>query len=1111
VRAIALGLLCAAMVWGQAQNTAQIQGTVQDATGSAVPGAEVRATQTETGALRTATSGVDGTYVLSNLPVGPYRVEVRKEGFSSYIQSGIVLQVATNPTVDVQMKIGAVSEQVQVEANAAIVETQATGVGAVIDNRRILELPLNGRVATDLIGMVGGVIPQGVAGNGGYPGTQQFVIAGGQAFGVAFYLDGSIFNNPWDLANMPMPFPDALQEFKVETSSLTASNGIHAGGTVTGITKSGTNSFHGDLFEFFRNGDLNARNFFAPTRDTLKRNQVGGTVGGPVKKDKLFFFFGFQDTILRQDPVTNTAATFVPTAAMLAGDWSACPQDLTPLAANVKSLFINNKISPTQYDPAALKLAALLPKSAAPCGNTSYGITTHVNETQLVGRGDYQTSAKNSLFGRYLRSHYFRPPSMTFTPDNILTSTQGALNDADQSWAFGDTYLISPQIVNQVRATVDRIGIHRYDSDYVSACDLGAALVYCGYVPHQSGFTVTGGFTVGPGTGGQAVAHTTPLQLNDDISWVRGKHQINFGVGGAVSKMLFDGNVYAQTNWTFPNLPQFLLGQFNTNSLSTPNTLDLEKWFVNAYVQDTWKVTSHLTVNAGLRWEPFLPTSELRGYIYNFSVASLANNVKTTQFVNSPPGLTFPGDPGFQGKRGMNSYWNLFAPRVALAYDPKGDGKTVIRASFGIAYDYVSGELLVNSADAPPFGGTEMWAGQFSNPFASNVGGNIFPYTVDKNAPFATSGTYIYPPTNLKTTSVNQWNLVVQRQVGRDWLLSASYLGSESEHLWASYQENPAVFIPGNCVAGQYGLAAAGPCSPAGDSNAQARRLFSIAGYPGAAKYLGFVERLDSGGTSSYNGLILQVQKRLSKGLQMNANYTWSHCIGDLSIGNSTGNAGAGFAIPNNRRFDRSNCQSNEIGGTFSSDRRHLFTFSTVYETPRFSNNMVRMLASRWQVAGIYLARSAPWITASLSSDVALNFDSSANQRPIQVLQNPLAANAGSPCANTAPCVSWINSAAFQSPTLGTLSPMGRDNIPGPKFFNFDMSVRREFAIHERYTLQLRGEAFNVTNSFRAGVAPPSLAGGASGVGLTFGTPTFGQITSALDPRIMQLALKFTF
>jgi outer membrane receptor protein involved in Fe transport len=1088
-------------VWAQSQNTAQINGTILDASGAAVPGADIKATQTDTGVVRTTTSGASGDYVLPNLPVGPYRLDVGKAGFSTFVQSGIVLQVATNPTVDITLKVGATSEQVQVEANAALVESQATGVGTVMENRRILELPLNGRVATDLIQYTPGVIPQGVAGNGGYPGTQQFVIAGGQAFGVAFYLDGSVYNNPWDLANIPMPFPDALQEFKVETSSLTASNGIHAGGTVTGLTKSGTNSFHGDLFEFLRNGDLNARNFFQPTRDTLKRNQFGGTIGGPVKRDKLFFFFGYQDTITRQDPTANAAATFVPTAAMLQGDWSACPQDLASLPSTVRSLFSNNQISPTAYDKASLNLAATLPKSAAPCGNTSFGLVTHVNEGQYVGRADYQTSSKNSLFGRYFQIHFFRPPSMNFTPDNILTSTQGALDDTDRSWAFGDTYLFSATVVNQLRATVDRLGVHRFAHDYVSACDVGAALVYCGYVPHQSGFAVTGGFNLGPGTGGQAVAHTTPLQLNDDISWVKGNHQINFGVGGEVSKMLFDGNVYAQTNWTFPSLPQFLLGTFSTNSISTPNTLDLQKWFVNAYVQDTWKATPHFTVNVGVRWEPFLAPSELRGYIYNFSLANLINNVKTTQFVNAPPGLTFPGDTGFNGKKGMNDYWHLFAPRVAVAWDPKGDGKTVVRASFGISYDFVAGEMLVNSADAPPFGGTSIWSGQFSNPYATNVGGNVFPYTVDKNAPFVTAGTYIYPHSGLKPTSVNQWNLVVQHQFRNDWLVSATYMGSESTHLWDSFQVNPALILP--CANG-----VVTSCNSTANQNA--RRVFSQMGYPGS-KYYGFVESLDSGATGSYNGLSLAVTKRLSRGLLINTNYTWSHCISDLSIGDSTGNAGAGLAIPNNRRFDRSNCQSNEIGGTFSSDRRHLFNATLVYEVPKFSSRSLRLLASGWKFAEIFTARSAYWVTPFLSSDVSLTTDSAANQRPIQLLPNTIDPNKGSPCAKIAPCETWFNPLAFGSPAPGTLSPMGRNNVPGPRFWQFDTAISREFSIKERGRLEVRGEAFNVTNSMRPGISLPSLQAGASGLGLTFGTPQFGTITSALDPRIMQLAAKFSF
>jgi hypothetical protein len=1097
------------VTWGQSQATSQIQGTVVDASGAPVPDAQIKVTQTDTGISRAVSSGTDGTYVLPNLAIGPYRLEVSKSGFSTYVQTGIVLQVATNPTVDVALKVGAVNEQVQVEANAALVETQATGVGNVMETQRIVELPLNGRVATDLVQYTGAAIPLGVAGNGGYPNTPQFSIMGGQAFGVGFWLDGSVYNNPWDLANMPLPFPDALAEFKVEANALTAQNGVHAGGTLTGVTRSGSNSFHGDAFEFLRNGDMNARNFFAPTRDTLKRNQFGGTVGGPVVKNKLFFFFGYQDTITRQDPTANTAATFVPTAAMIAGNFSACPTDLSAsvlagLPAAIVGQIHNNIIPASLLDPAALKLAGMLPASSSPCGNTSYGLLTQINENQYVGRGDWQTSSKNTLFGRYIRTHYYRPASYQFTPDNLLTTSQGELNDADQSWVVGDTYLFSPTIGNQFRASVDRLAVGRNEPPYVSACDLGVP-VYCGYVPHESGFTITGAFSVGPGTGGPAKNHTTPLQINDDVSWVHGNHQINFGGGGEVSKMLFYGNVYSQTNWTFNNIPAFLLGEFSSNSMSLPNDLLEEKWFMNFYVQDTWKVSPHFTVNVGLRWEPFFPPSEINGSVYNFSLPNLIAGVKSTQFVNAPPGLSYPGDPGFIGKTGEQKQWNLWAPRVAMAWDPKGDGKMVLRAGFGISYDYVAGELMVNSADAPPYGGTEIWAGTFSNPFATNPGGSIYPYSVNKNAPFAPGGTYIFVPPNLKTPETMQWNMVLQRQLGSDWLLSATYVGSETEHLWDSYQVNPAVYIPGACAAGQYGLKVAGPCSTVGNQNY--RRVFALNNYPGAISaagvpMFGYVDSFDSGATSSYNGLLLSVQKRFSKGLSSSANYTWSHCIGDLSIGDSTGNAGQGLANPLNRNYDRSNCQSNEIGGTFSADRRQIFNLNIVYQTPKLSNLWATRLLSDWKFAEIFHYTSAYWISAYLSTDIALNGDSG-NERPVQVLSNPL-------CANPSPSC-WINPKAFTSPAPGTLSATGRNNIPGPSFFGWDSAVSREFPVHEGYRFEIRAEAFNVTNSFRAGISLPSLLAGASGVNTVYGTPTFGQITSALDPRILQMAAKFTF
>jgi hypothetical protein len=1082
--------------------TAQIQGTVLDSTGAAVPGADVKATQTGTGATRTVTSGADGGYVLPNLPIGPYRVEVSKAGFNTYVQTGITLQVNTNPTVDISLKVGNVSEQVQVEANAALVETQATGLGQVMENRRILELPLNGRVATDLIQFTPAAIPQGVAGNGGYPGTQQYVINGGQSFGDAFWLDGSVYNNPWDNANMPFPFPDALQEFKVETSSLTAQNGVHAGGTITGVTKSGTNAFHGDAFEFLRNGDLNGTNWSTHTNDGLKRNQFGGVLGGPVKKDKLFFFFGYQGTITHQTAFSNVS---IPTAAMIQGNFTACPADITGLTPTQQKLFTGNILNAgVALDPAAVKLAKLLPTSSVTngCGATTSGLVTDVNEKQYVARGDYQATAKNSFFGRYVRSQYFRPPSLTETPNNLLTSTQGGLDDADQTWTAGDTYLFSSTMVNQFRAGVDRTGIHRFDSNFVDSCDLGVQNIYCGYVPHQSTFAIgsgSAGFTVGPGTGGQAAAHSTTYQINDDISWVHGAHQINFGGGISTYKLNFLGNVYSQNSWVFPSIASFLLGNITTLSESAPNPLVQQKWFVDGYIQDTWKATQHLTVNIGVRWEPSLPPGMLNNAAYNFSFPNFLAGVKSTTYVNAPPGLSFPGDPGFNGLAGVKNQWDLFAPRVALAWDPKGDGKMVIRASFGISYDYVNGSMYVNSADSPPFGNTTiLTGGQFSTPFANNPGANIFPYSLNSNSPFVSGGTYIAEQPNLKTTQVNQWNFVIQRQFGNDWVASATYTGSESSHLLASYDANPTVNT-GNC----------GP----GHTTPTCPRLFTLNNDPNA-KFYGDVDILDSSGTSSYNGMILAIQKRLSKGLSTQANYTWSHCIGDLTIGNSTGNAGQGYQIlstasgvgvPVNRAYDRSNCQSLEIGGTFSSDRRQIFNWTTVYETPKFGNHLTNALASGWKIAGIYRATSAPWVTVGLSSDISLTGvqGTTANLRPNATGVSPLCANPGPTC--------WINPAAFVAPVAGTFGNSGRDNVQAPAFWQVDMSLSREFRIREGYTLEFRADAFNLPNSRRAGISPPSLAAGASGVNLVVGTPGFGTITSSLDPRIMQMALKFVF
>jgi hypothetical protein len=645
----------------RAQSAAQIQGSIQDPSGSAVPRAVVKATQTETGAVRTTTSDTDGTYVLTNLAIGPYRLEISKPGFSTYIQTGIVLQIESQSTVDVSLKVGDVKEEVKVEAGTALVETQSTNVGSVIENRRILELPIDGRQATDLIQLTGAAIPQGVAGPGGFPNTSQIVIVGGQAFGVGFYLDGGLFNNPWDNANLPFPFPDALQEFKVETSALDAGKGVHSGASINTATKAGTNEFHGDAFEFLRNNALNAQNFFTnaspnAAKDSLKRNQFGGVLGGRIIRDRLFFFAGYQNTQTRFTALPVSDA-FVPTAAMQAGDFSAC---LRLIPDSLASYFPNGKLAPgISYDPASLKLARTLPATSDPCGRVHFVFPTHLGEDQGVGRVDYQVNSRQSAFGRYMAVAYYRPPAYTLAPTNILTTGQpvAGLDDLMQSVVVGHTWTVAPNSVNALRVGANRVAITRWNANFFSACDLGVKM-YCGYVLHQSYFNVTGFFAVGANLSTMARSGSTTYHLSDDFSLIKGAHQLGFGATASEYRLLVRATVLPQNQFMFTSLPAFLLGGAPGNPVQVatglPVRMDQEKWYLGSYVRDIWKVSPRFTVNAGLRYEPFLPSALTNGGVYNFRLTDMIANKKTTVYRNAPPGLTYPGDPGFPGSPGMN-------------------------------------------------------------------------------------------------------------------------------------------------------------------------------------------------------------------------------------------------------------------------------------------------------------------------------------------------------------------------------------------------------------------------------------------------------------------------
>jgi len=389
--ALIMNVLTSSGVFAQA--VSQISGTVKDQSGAVLPGVEITATQTDTGIARNTVSNETGSYVLPNLAVGPYRLEVALRGFRTFVQSGIVLQVNSSPVINPVLEVVQVSDQVEVQANAALVETRRTAVGQVIENQRILELPLNGRNVTDLIALAGAAVSLPAVRQAWFLNLNPISIGGQAFFGTDYSLDGAYHRNYLTGTYMPVAFPDAVQEFKVESSGQSAERG--AGSSVSLVTKSGTNELHGDLFYFIRNdGFGSAREYFATKASTYKRNQFGGTVGGPIKKNKLFFFGGFQQTIRRENP-GNSIST-VPTAAMMAGDWTTFASAACNLgtARTLRAPFVNNQISPAQYVAPAVYMAnrlldTLKQDGITPdaCGRITYNTPSNEDDRQYVGKG----------------------------------------------------------------------------------------------------------------------------------------------------------------------------------------------------------------------------------------------------------------------------------------------------------------------------------------------------------------------------------------------------------------------------------------------------------------------------------------------------------------------------------------------------------------------------------------------------------------------------------------------------------------------------------------------------------------------------------------------------
>jgi len=1063
--AACFAFLLPATAFGQAVNNAQIHGVILDPSGAVVPGAEVQAVNVSTGAAQSTVSGADGNYVLPDLQVGGYSLVVTAKGFEQIKQNGIILQVGQSVQLNVTLKVGGGSQEVQVSADAPMVETQDTSISEVMDQQRIVDLPLNGRQATDLILLSGGAAePPNAASRvvttHDYVNSVGVSVSGGQINGNNYLLDGGDNNDSHSNINMPFPFPDALQEYSVQTNGISARYGLHPGSVINVVTKSGTNSFHGDLFEFVRTPSLNAQNIFSTpsSRDELHRNQFGGTVGGPVLKSKLFFFEGYQYTDIHNISGSNTA--YVPTAAMLAGNWTACPG---------KTLVLN----PATYVQPALNYAKLLPTSTDPCGKLIYPASNPSNEYQDVARVDWVRTPKNTIYGRYFILNYANP--YVYTPGNLLTLSRAGLVDRSQSVTLGNQMTINPTLINEMHFTYARLAVNRTDPSTMPSPSAEGVNMYNGS-PDFSYIGVSNYFTIGGGSNAPAKFVRNQYQWSDDTDWIRGKHHFSFGAEGIIGQMyqtnVYDANGYFNFNGkggTGDALGDFLTGK--VYQLTDTGQQVSNSWgkYLGAYFEDDIQLSKSLNVHAGIRWEPLLPETQQYNEGDHIDFGAFAAGVRSSVFVNAPAGVFFYGDQGIPKGYARGSY-NDYAPRIGFAWTPGGTGKQSIRSSFGIFYDQP--ETFTDSAFslAPPWANgltLTLPAGGFVNPYQGYAGGDPFPnpFPPTPTAAFNMNGTYVNLPLDLHHPYMAQYDLSYERQLGTNWSVTASYVGNKATHMRAGYEQN-----------------APQPSSGATTGNeTQRRTLYKI--NPTSGAYYSTITMMNDGVNTTYNALQVNARHRLSHGYTLLFNYTYSHCLQDTeTIGNKL--QGNTQTNPNDMRFDYGPCDY---------DLRQNTNGSFVYEGYKFNNHNLDLVVGGWSpsfLVSYYSGYPFTPLTGTDDSATGIGLD-----RPNSV------AGVSPYIKNTTPGnMQWISKNAFTANPVNTFGDTGMNSLLGPHYIDTDVSIRKLFPIYREQNLELRFEFFNIFNHPNLEAPVNSLT--SSG---------FGQIQAANPPRILQLAGKFNF